>query len=150
MPNARDRTEARGPELEPNRHEILRHARTIAVVGLSPNPRRPSHQVALYLRSAGYRIIPVRPAVASVLGEVAYPDLRSAHAAEGEIDIVNVFRRSEVVSELLADLLTVRPRLVWMQVGVRDDDTARRLEEAGIPVVMDRCLMVDHATLGGR
>ena len=150
MPNARDRTDAGGPELEPRLPEILHHARTIAVVGLSPNPRRPSHQVARYLRSAGYRIIPVRPAVASVLGEVAYPDLRSAHAAEGEIDTVNVFRRSEVVSELLADLLTVRPRLVWLQVGVRDDDTARRLEEAGIPVVMDRCLMVDHATLAGR
>ena len=126
--------------------KILEDARTIAVVGLSPNPHRPSHEVASYLQTAGYRIVPVRPGVASVLGEPAWPDLQSALRA-GPIDIVDVFRRSEFVAALADDLLAVRPRLVWLQVGVRDPDTAARLEAAGIPVVMDRCLMVEHHSL---
>lgn len=127
---------------------ILRSARRVAVVGLSPKPERPSHGVASYLQRAGYTIIPVRPTAREILGEPVQPDLRTA-AAAGPIDIVDIFRRSEFVPALLDDLLAVRPRLVWMQVGVRDDDTARRLEAAGIPVVMDRCLAVDHHTLGG-
>ena len=126
---------------------LLRAARTIAVVGLSPNPSRPSHHVATYLQRAGYRIVPVRPGVEEVLGERAYPDLLTAARAAGPLDVVNIFRRSEHVPALGAALLAVRPRLVWMQVGVRDDATAARLEAAGIPVVMDRCLMVDHPWL---
>jgi hypothetical protein len=128
--------------------EILRSARRIAVVGLSPKPERPSHGVASYLQRAGYTIIPVRPTGREILGEPVQPDLRAA-AAAGPIDIVDIFRRSEYVPALLEDLLTIRPRLVWMQVGVRDDGTAERLEAAGIPVVMDRCLAVDHYSLGG-
>ena len=126
---------------------LLREARTIAVVGLSPNPARPSHEVAAYLQDAGYHIVPVRPAVESVLGERAYPDLASAARAVGTIDIVNVFRRSEFVAALADPLLAIRPSLVWLQVGVRDAETARRLTEAGIPVVMDRCLMAEHPHL---
>jgi len=126
---------------------LLREARTIAVVGLSPNPARPSHEVASYLQDAGYHIVPVRPAVESVLGERAYPDLASAARAVGTIDIVNVFRRSEFVAALADPLLAIRPSLVWLQVGVRDAETARRLTEAGIPVVMDRCLMAEHPSL---
>jgi predicted CoA-binding protein len=118
------------------------------VVGLSPKPERPSHGVASYLQRAGYTIIPVRPTGREILGEPVQPDLRAA-AATGPIDIVDIFRRSEYVPALLDDLLTIRPRLVWMQVGVRDDGTAARLEAAGIPVVMDRCLAVDHYSLGG-
>jgi predicted CoA-binding protein len=127
--------------------KILRTARRIAVVGLSPRPERPSHQVAEYLQRAGYTIVPVRPTGTTILGEPVQPDLRTA-AAAGPIDVVNVFRRSEFVPALLGDLLAVRPRLVWLQVGVRDDPTARRLEADGIPVVMDRCLAVDHQFLG--
>jgi uncharacterized protein len=127
---------------------ILRSARRVAVVGLSPKPYRPSHGVASYLQRAGYTIIPVRPNGHEILGEPVQPDLRAA-AAAGPIDIVDIFRRSEFVPALLDDLLAVRPGLVWMQVGIRDDDTARRLEAAGIPVVMDRCLAVDHSSLGG-
>lgn len=126
---------------------ILRAARTIAVVGMSPRPTRPSHFVAEYLQRAGYRIVPVRPGVDSILGETAYPDLRSAAIAAGPLDVVDIFRRSEMIAELADALLEVRPRLVWMQVGVRDDVTAARLESAGIPVVMDRCLMEDHPWL---
>jgi uncharacterized protein len=126
--------------------KILEDARIIAVVGLSPNPHRPSHEVASYLQNAGYRIVPVRPGVTSVLGEPAWPDLQSAVRA-GPIDIVDVFRRSEFVAALAEGILAVRPRLVWLQVGVQDPDTAARLEAAGIPVVMDRCLMVEHHSL---
>ena len=126
---------------------LLREARTIAVVGLSPNPARPSHEVASYLQDAGYRIVPVRPAVESVLGERAYPDLESAARAVGAIDVVNVFRRSEFVAALAEPLLAIRPSLVWLQMGIRDPETARRLTDAGISVVMDRCLMAEHPSL---
>lgn len=128
--------------------EILRTSRRIAVVGLSPKPHRASHEVADYLQRAGYTIVPVRPTGTTILGEPVRPDLRAA-AAAGPIDIVNVFRRSEYISALLDDLLAVRPRLVWLQVGIRDHRTAQRLEAEGIPVVMDRCLAVDHQFLGG-
>jgi predicted CoA-binding protein len=127
--------------------EILRTSRRIAVVGLSPKPWRASHEVASYLQRAGYTIIPVRPLGTTILGEPVQPNLRAA-AATGPIDIVNVFRRSEYVAALLDDLLIVRPRLVWLQVGIRDEATARRLEAAGIGVVMDRCLAVDHQLQG--
>jgi uncharacterized protein len=128
--------------------EILRTSRRIAIVGLSPRPERPSHGVAAYLQRAGYTIIPVRPTGGVILGEPVQPSLAAA-AAAGPIDIVDIFRRSEFVPALLDELLEVRPRLVWMQIGVRDDATARRLEAEGIAVVMDRCLAVDHHSLGG-
>jgi uncharacterized protein len=129
--------------------ELVRNARRIAVVGLSRKPERPSHGVAAYLQRAGYTIIPVHPVGGVTLGEKVYPDLRSAAAAAGPIDIVNVFRRSEHIPALLEPLLEIRPGLVWLQQGIRHEDTARTLEKAGIPVVMDRCLAVDHQYLGG-
>jgi uncharacterized protein len=133
---------------EPSRvAEILRTARRIAVVGLSRKPERPSHGVAAYLQRAGYTIIPVHPAGGVTLGEPVHPDLRSA-ATAGPIDIVNVFRRSEHIPALLEALLEIKPRLVWMQQGIRHNEVAQRLEAAGIVVVMDRCLAVDHQFLG--
>jgi uncharacterized protein len=128
--------------------QILRSARRIAVVGLSRKPERPSHGVAAYLQQAGYTIIPVHPVSGFTLGELVHPDLRSA-ASTGPIDIVNIFRRSEHVPALLDAMLDVKPALVWMQVGIRNDDVARTLEAAGIAVVMDRCLAVDHHSLRG-
>ncbi len=125
----------------------LRSARTIAVVGLSPNPRRPSHVVAAYLQEAGYRIVPVRPGGAVILGEPSYPDLAAAQAGAGPLDVIDIFRRSAAVPELGEAILAIRPQLVWMQVGVRDAPTAARLEAAGMTVVMDRCLMVEHPWL---
>jgi predicted CoA-binding protein len=127
--------------------ELVRSARRIAVVGLSPKPERPSHSVAAYLQRAGFTIVPVHPAGGVTLGERVHPDLRSA-AAAGPIDIVNVFRRSEHIPALLEQLLEVHPRLVWLQQGIRHDEVARQLEAAGIPVVMDRCLAIDHQFLG--
>ena len=128
--------------------ELLRAARQIAVVGLSPRPGRPSHGVAAYLQRAGYTIIPINPCGGAILGERVYPDLTAAAAAAGPIDVVDVFRRSQFVSALVDPMLAIHPRLVWMQVGVRDDQAARRLEAAGIAVVMNRCLAVDHQSLG--
>jgi predicted CoA-binding protein len=128
--------------------ELVRGARRIAVVGLSPRPERPSHGVARYLQRAGFTIIPVRPSGGRILGEPVHPDLVSAASAAGPIDLVNVFRRSEFVPDLLAPILQVRPSLVWLQEGIRHEETARRLEEAGIATVMDRCLAVYHTLLG--
>jgi predicted CoA-binding protein len=129
--------------------ELVQRARRIAVVGLSRKPERPSHSVAAYLQRAGYTIIPVHPVAGVTLGELVYPDLRSAAAAAGPIDIVNIFRRSEHIPALLDALLEVRPPLVWMQQGIRHDEVARSLEAVGIAVVMDRCLAVDLQFLGG-
>jgi predicted CoA-binding protein len=126
---------------------ILRSSRRIAVVGLSRKPHRASHGVAHYLQRAGYTIVPVHPAGGVTLGEPVHADLRSA-SATGPLDIVDIFRRSEFIPALLDDLLAVRPRLVWMQEGVEDAATARRLETAGIRVVMNRCLAIDHNALG--
>jgi uncharacterized protein len=125
---------------------LLTGSRRIAVVGLSRKPDRPSHRVAAYLQRVGYQIVPVHPAPGVTLGQTVHPDLRSA-AATGPLDIVNIFRRSEHIPALLDDLLAVRPRLVWMQLGIEHPETARRLEEAGIKVVMNRCLAVDHQWL---
>lgn len=126
--------------------ELVRTARRIAVVGLSPKPNRPSHSIAAYLQRAGYTIAPVHPVGGVILGEQVYPTLVAA-AAAGPIDIVNIFRRPEYVAALADDILAVRPKLAWMQVGVRDDQVAERLEAAGIAVVMDRCLAIDHLHL---
>ena len=129
--------------------DILDAARTIAVVGLSPTPTRPSHGVARYLQDAGYRIVPVNPRHATILGEKGYPTLTAA-AADHAIDVVDVFRRSEFVGGIVDEAIDVQPppRLIWLQLGVVDDAARARAQAAGIPCVMDRCLMVDHQALG--
>ena len=124
----------------------IRSARRIAVVGLSADPFRPSHGIARELQEAGFEIVGVHPDGGTVLGVPRYPDLRAARAA-GPIDIVDIFRRSSAVPALLPELLEVRPRLVWMQLGVEDAPTARALEAAGIAVVQDRCLSVEYRAL---
>jgi uncharacterized protein len=127
---------------------LLRRARTIAVVGLSPRAIRPSHSVTRYLQKAGYRIIPINPGHAQILGEQSYPTLAAA-ARDHAIDVVNVFRRSEhagaVVDEALA--LHPPPLLIWLQQGVEDRAAEQRAAAAGIPFVMDRCLAVEHRHL---
>ena len=125
---------------------LLQEARTIAVVGLSPRPNRPSHAVARYLQESGYHIVPVNPGHAAILGEQSYPTLTAA-AAEHAIDVVDVFRRSECVGPIVDEALRVRPRLIWLQLGVHDEAAAARAEAAGIPCIMNRCLMVDHQRL---
>ena len=125
---------------------LLRDAKTIAVVGLSPQPARPSHQVARYLQAAGYRIVPVNPGHRTILGEPSHPTLSAAARAQ-PIDVVDVFRKSEVVGPIVDEAIALKPKLVWLQVGVRDAAACARAAAAGIPCVMDRCLMVDHRLL---
>ena len=122
--------------------KILTSARTIAVVGLSPDPRRPSHGVARYLQRAGYRIIPVNPNVDEVLGERAYPNLRQVPEP---VDVVDVFRRSEFVGPIVDDAIAIKASAVWLQDGVVDEDAAARARAAGLDVVMDDCMMRRHA-----
>jgi predicted CoA-binding protein len=130
---------------------LVRGARRIAVVGLSDDPFRPSHSVAEYLQRSGHTIVGVHPAGTDVLGVKRYPDLRTADREEGPFDIVDIFRRSDAIPALLPDLLAIRPKLVWMQLGVEHAATAAALEAAGLTVVQDRCLAVEHkALLSGR
>lgn len=120
---------------------ILRVARTIAVVGLSGKPFRASYGVAEYLQTAGYRVIPINPQEREVLGEKSYPELDSV---PGPVDIVDIFRRREFVPEIVEAAIRKRVMMVWMQQGVVHPEAARRAEEAGIAVVMDRCILQDH------
>lgn len=124
--------------------EILHSARTIAVVGLSHKRYRPSYGVSEYMQKAGYRIIPVNPRETEVLGEKAYPDLESVPEA---IDIVDIFRRPEFVPEIVEAAIRKGAKVIWMQEGVVHEAAARRAEEAGLVVVMDRCILKDHRRL---
>lgn len=123
--------------------EALKTARTIAVVGLTNNEWRPAYGVAAYLQRAGYRVIPVGPDP-EVLGEKSYPDL---HAVPGPIDIVDIFRRSELVMPHVEEAIAVKARCVWLQIGIRNPDAEQLAEEAGLIVVADRCTKIDHAGL---
>jgi uncharacterized protein len=127
---------------------LLAEAHTIAVVGLSPNPMRPSHSTSRYLQRAGYRIVPVNPGHKEVLGEKSYRTLTDA-ARDHAIDIVNVFRRSEHVGAIVDEAIAVRPlpKLIWLQLGVTDPAAERRAEAAGVPFVMDLCLAIEHERL---
>jgi predicted CoA-binding protein len=126
--------------------ELLERARTIAVVGLSPKPIRPSYSVASYLKRAGYRIVPINPGHDQILGERSYPNLAAA-AQDHTIDIVDVFRRSEHAGTVVDEAIVIRPQLIWLQQGVVDPEAQRRSAAAGIPFVMDRCLAVEHSQL---
>jgi predicted CoA-binding protein len=124
--------------------EVLHNARTIAVVGLSGKRYRPSYGVAEYLKRVGYRIIPVNPMEKEVLGERAYPDLESIPEP---VDLVDVFRRSEHVPEIVEAAIRIGAKAVWMQEGVSHEGAAARAEAAGLAVVMDRCILKDHRRL---
>ena len=124
--------------------QLLTEAKTIAVVGLSSKPSRASFGVARFLQRQGYRIIPVNPAETEVLSERAYASVADV---PDTIDIVDVFRRSEAVPDVLEDALPKKPRCFWMQEGVVHEEAARRAAAAGIPVVMDRCILKEIARL---
>jgi uncharacterized protein len=115
------------------------------VVGLSSKRFRPSYGVAEYMQRSGYRIVPVNPEESEVLGEKCYPDLDSVPEA---IDIVDIFRRSEFVPEIVEAAIRKGAKAIWMQEGVRHEEAARRAAEAGLDVVMDRCILKDHRRLG--
>ena len=121
--------------------EILKRAKTIAVVGLSDSPLRPSHGVAAYLQTQGYRIIPVNPQIESSLGEKAYPSLLDVPE---KIDIVDIFRRPEFVEEVVDQAIQLKVPTVWMQEEIIHEKAAEKARKAGIFVVMDRCILLEH------
>jgi predicted CoA-binding protein len=121
---------------------ILKTCRTIAVVGLSSKRFRASYGVSEYMQSAGYRIIPVNPEETSVLGEKSYPTLE---AVPDKIDLVDIFRRSEFVSDIVDAAIRIGAKAIWMQEGVIDAAAAERAKAAGMDVVMDRCILKEHA-----
>ena len=123
---------------------ILHTARTIAVVGLSGKRYRPSYGVSEYMKRAGYRIIPVNPNETEILGEKCYPDLESIPFP---IEIVDIFRRSEFVPEIVEAAIRKGAKAIWMQEGVVHEEAARRAAEAGLTVIMDRCILKDHRRL---
>lgn len=124
--------------------ELLSTSRTIAVVGISPKPERDSYRVSRYLKENGYAIVPVRPAQQEILGEKAFSSLDDI---PGPVDIVNVFRKPDQVAVHAKEALLLRPKLFWMQLGIENEAAANLLMDAGIDVVMNRCIMVDHERL---
>ena len=121
--------------------ELLKNAKTIAVVGLSDSPLRPSHGVSAYMQTQGYRIIPVNPQITDALGERSYASLLDV---PDKIDIVNVFRRSEYVDEVVEQAIQLRVPAIWMQESVVNERAAEKARRAGIFVVMDRCILKEH------
>lgn len=123
---------------------LLKSVKTIAVVGYSPKPDRPSHTIARRMQQFGYRIIPVRPGISEGLGEKAYRDLASVPE---RIDLVNVFRASEFVPEVVDECLRLGLQRIWMQENIWNEEAAERAQAAGMTVIMDRCILRDYTRL---
>jgi predicted CoA-binding protein len=121
--------------------EILECAHTIAVVGLSSSPGKASYRVATYLKHVGYRVIPVNPYSQEILGEKSFPDLESIPEP---IDVVQIFRRSEQVTPFVEQAIRIKAKAVWMQLGIANEGAAEIARSAGLKVVMDRCMKVEH------
>lgn len=126
--------------------EIIRSAKVIAVVGLSPKPDRPSHEVAAYLKAHGYQVVPVNPTETEILGEKSYPSLSDIPFA---VDIVDVFRQPDAVPTIAEEAVKIGAKALWLQLGVISQEGAATAERGGLKVVMDRCLLVDHMALSG-
>lgn len=123
---------------------IIKSFRNIAVVGLSPKENRPSNQVARYLIEAGYNVIPVNPGQQEILGRTCYPDLESIR---GPVEIVDIFRRPEDIPPIVSSAITIGAKVIWMQLGIVNDEAAKQARDAGLSVIMDRCLKIDHQNL---
>lgn len=126
--------------------KIFAETGNIAVVGLSPKENRPSNQVARYLLEAGYRILPVNPGQEKILGLKCYPNLL---AIEGPVDVVDIFRRADQVEPIVRDAVSIGARVIWMQQGIVNEQAAVLAENAGLTVIMDRCIKVDHMQFSG-
>ena len=124
--------------------KVLRESKTIAVVGLSPKPNRPSHQVARYLMEVGYTIIPVNPGQDIILGQTCYSNIRDIPTP---VDMVDIFRRQEEVVPIVEDAIGIGARFIWMQQGIVNEEAAEKAEAAGLIVIMDRCTKIDHMNL---
>ena len=127
--------------------DILKTTKTIAVVGLSDKPDRPSHTIPAYLQRQGYRIIPVNPNLSEVLGEKAYASLKDIPEP---VDVVEIFRRAEDVPPIVEDAITIGAKVVWMQLGIVNEEAAARARAAGLTVVMDTCMGATHRRLRSR
>ena len=125
---------------------ILAESRTIAVVGLSANWYRPSNFAAKYMQDKGYRVIPVNPAYKEVLGQRCYPNLT---AIGGAVDIVDCFRKPEDIVPIAREAVAIHAKVLWMQIGIRNEDATRIALEGGLDVVMDRCVKIEHARILG-
>jgi len=129
-----------------DRIRILERYRRIAMVGLSSNPFRPSHFAAIYMLSEGYDVTPVNPRETQVLGRQSYPSLRDV---PGPIEIVDIFREPAAVPAIVEDAIAVGAKVIWMQLGVIHEEAAERARQAGLEVVMDRCVKIEHARFFG-
>ena len=131
-------------------YELLSRAKTIAVVGLSDNPMRPSHGVSAYMQAQGYRIIPVNPQIAEALGEKSYASLLDLPAdLSKQIDVVDVFRRPEFVDEIVEQAIRLKLPAIWLQEDVINERAVERARKAGMFVVMDRCILKEHRSRFG-
>lgn len=128
---------------------ILGTCRTLAVVGLSPQWHRPSYFAAKYMQEHGYRIVPINPSATEILGEKCYPSVTAAAAAGEKIDMVDCFRRSADIPPLAEEAIAIGAKCLWMQIGVVDEASAAKARAAGLDVVMDRCVKIEHARLYG-
>lgn len=135
-----------GNRVTDNIRDILETCRNIAVVGLSPKSHRDSFMVARYMQAKGYRIIPIHPKAREILGERVYPDLGQV---PDRIDMVNVFRASDKILTVAREAISVKPKVFWTQVGIENAAAARLLEDAGIRVVMNKCLKIEHMEIRG-
>ena len=124
--------------------ELLKKAKTVAVVGISAKEERDSHKVARYLKEHGYKIIPVNPGLKEVLGEPCYPDLKSIPE---HIDVVDIFRSVDAIPGIVDEAIAVGADAVWMQLGLAHEEAAEKARKAGLTVVMNRCMKIDHARL---
>lgn len=128
-------------------HALLRRAKSIAILGLSETPGKPSNHVAEELQKFGYRIVPVNPTAKEILGERAWPDLESAIKGAGPIDVVDVFRKPDAVPAIVADAIRLKVPALWLQEGVIDETSAQKARDAGIFTVMDRCMFKERKAL---
>jgi len=124
--------------------EILEKGKSIAILGLSPKPERDSNKVAKYMKEHGYKIFPVRPGQKEILGEKAFASLEEINES---VDIINVFRRSEQIMPHAKEALQIKPRIFWMQLGIENQEAAQMLTSAGIDVVMNKCIKIEHDRL---
>ncbi|MCK5219308.1 CoA-binding protein [bacterium] len=132
------------PTASPEAAAALKNVKTIAIVGLSPKPERPSHQIAVYLKQHGYEIIPVRPGIAEIMGGKAYSSLLEYGRT---VDIVNIFRRPEAVPEIVEQAMQIGCRIVWMQEGICHEEAAGKARSAGIKVVQNKCILKVHRSI---
>ena len=124
-----------------------RQPRSLAVVGLSDDPTRPSHSVSAYMQRAGYRIFPVNPSISEALGEPAFASLTELVSKRGRPDVVNVFRLPKAIPAIVDEMIALDLKNLWVQLGIMNHEAALRAESAGISVVMDRCILIEHSRL---